>query len=231
MHIYLPIIAYNQDVNGYYMTCLIELVILLKQKNYDISIDPIYFESLIPRGRNAAAARFINNSKATHLIFIDTDIVFSAKDILKLIEADLSVIGGVYPKKYLKENTAKYPVDFTVNGSVFNTQTPEILEAEYVPTGFMCIKKETLLTIIEKNKDIEYINNIDAYTTETNIFHDFFRCVINPETKHYLSEDYSFCELCKKSEIKVYIYTNITLKHIGKHMYTGNLQEYLDILS
>ncbi len=231
MHVYLPIIAYNQEVNGYYMTCLIELVILLKQKNFDITIDPIYFESLIPRARNAAAARFLSNEKATHLIFIDTDIVFSAVDIIKLIDSNMPVIGGIYPKKYLKDNNAKYPVDFTVNGSVYNTNMPDILEAEYIPTGFMCIKRETLETIIDSNKDIEFLNNIDAYTTKTNIFHDFFKCIINLETKHYLSEDYSFCELCKKSGIKVYIYTNITLKHVGKHMYTGNLQEYLDIVN
>lgn len=227
--VYLPIICYNQNVNIFFMLSLIELVILMKQKNYDISIDPIYFESLIPRARNAAASRFLDSKNATHLIFIDTDINFNPSDIIKLIEADKPVIGGVYPKKYFKDSSSKYPVDFTINGVVSKTSEPYIYEAEYIPTGFMCIKKEVLTNLISK-KDLEYKNDIDGYNTSTNKFYNFFPCTIDPKTQFYLSEDYGFCNLCKEIDTKIYVYTDITLRHIGLQKYEGNLNDFLAIM-
>ena len=226
-HIFLPIIAYQQEVNSFYMLSMIELVILLKSNNYNITIEPYFFESLIPRARNAAAAKFLEIETATHMIFIDTDIMFNPNDILKLLEADKQVISGIYPKKYLKDKNADYPVDFTINGSIARSDKEFVYEAEYLPTGFMCINKNCLKKIIIDNPSLRYINNIDGYTTKNNIFYDFFQCTIDNTTKHYLSEDYSFCNLCKKSNIQKYIYSDITLRHIGKHIYEGNIEDFL----
>lgn len=229
-HIYLPIIAFDQNVNGYFMLSLIELILLLKQHNYNVSVDPIFFESLIPRARNASVIKFLENEAATHLIFIDTDIMFKPHDIIKLIETDLPVVGASYPKKYLKDKSANYPVDFTINGSIKKTEYEYIYEADYLPTGFLSIKKEVFQSIIEKNIVNKYINNIDGYSTKSNVFYDFFQCTIDPVTNYYLSEDYSFCNLCKHAGINKYVYSNIPLRHIGKHMFEGNLEEYLQVM-
>ena len=67
-----------------------------------MSLKVIHFESLISRGRNGSAAYMIN-SDCTHLFFVDTDMVFDAKDFFKLLDADRDVTVGVYPKKYLSE--------------------------------------------------------------------------------------------------------------------------------
>jgi hypothetical protein len=209
---------------------MIELIILLKQNNFDISVDPITFESLIPRARNAVSARFLDNKQATHLLFIDCDIVFEPKDVLKLFEANRPVISGVYPKKYHKGPDAKYPVDFSLNGQIILTEQTNVFEAELLATGFMLIQRQTLEEIINKNPDICYKNNIDGYTTANNMFYNFFQLQIDEQTKFLLSEDYGFCNLCKKSGIKVYIYSDITLTHIGFTPFTGNLQEYLNII-
>jgi hypothetical protein len=229
-HIYLPIIAYNQQVNVFYMLKIIELVILLKKNNFDISIEPIAFESLIPRGRNAAASRFLDNKLATHLLFIDCDIIFDPKDVLKLLEADKDIISGAYPKKYSKPNNSIYPVDFTINGQISLSDKENIYKADLLPTGFMLIKKEALNIIINNNTDIAYKNNIDGYSTETNKFFNLFPIIIDKETQYLLSEDYGFCTLAKKCGLEIYCYSDITLTHIGYQSFTGNLQEFLTII-
>lgn len=231
MHVYIPVIAYNQNVNGHFTMALIELIILLKSKNINVSVEPFFFESLITRARNAAASRFLDNPDMSHLLFIDTDIMFKPSDVLLLLESNKPIIGAAYPKKYVKQRT-EYPVDFTINGSIMKNSTcPEkyIYEAQYIPTGFICITKDALMKIKDKRPDIKYINNIDGYTTKTNEFYNFFQCIVDNETNYYLSEDFSFCKMCKECNISVYIYSNITLRHIGWYMYEGNLQEYIDI--
>ncbi len=228
-HIYLPIIAYNQQVNIFYMLKIIELVILLKQNNYDISIEPIAFESLIPRARNAAASRFLENKMTTHLLFIDCDIIFNPEDVLKLLKADKNIIAAAYPKKYTKSNESLYPVDFTINGQITYNDIDNIYKAELLPTGFMLIKKEALETIITK-KDIAYKNNIDGYSTKTNNFYNFFPITIDKETQYLLSEDYGFCILAQECGLDVFCYSDITLSHIGYQSFTGNLQEFLTLI-
>ena len=51
-------------------------------------------ESLIQRGRNTIAHHFMNLPDATHLLFIDADIKFRTEDIVKMIQADKSLIIG-----------------------------------------------------------------------------------------------------------------------------------------
>ena len=67
----------------------------------------IYFESLISRARNAAAAAALHN-KSDYLFFIDTDVVFDPKDFFKLLEADKDVCVGLYPKKYISEQKLQF---------------------------------------------------------------------------------------------------------------------------
>jgi hypothetical protein len=58
-------------------------------------------ESLIPRARNACVAYFLAKS-FTHLLFIDSDIVFDPSSVLNLIDKDKDISGGAYPIKKLE---------------------------------------------------------------------------------------------------------------------------------
>jgi hypothetical protein len=51
-------------------------------------------ESLITRARNGMAYDFMQ-SDATHLMFIDADITFDPKDIVRMIDADKDIICGL----------------------------------------------------------------------------------------------------------------------------------------
>ena len=86
---------------AYMMSCL-ELMYQCLEKRIQMSLKVIHFESLISRGRNGSAAHMLNGD-CTHLFFVDTDVVFDAKDFFKLLDADREIAVGVYPKKYLSE--------------------------------------------------------------------------------------------------------------------------------
>jgi hypothetical protein len=59
-------------------------------------------ESLVQRGRNTCVAHFLA-SDATHLLFIDSDIGFSAGGALRLLAHRKDVVGATYAKKSLGE--------------------------------------------------------------------------------------------------------------------------------
>ena len=89
-------------------------------------------------GRNAIVRHFLE-SDCTDLMFLDADVDWEEKDLVKLCQRDLDIVGGVYP--YRREGSEEMPVRLkagctqAVNG---------LLEVEGLPTGFMKIKRHVL---------------------------------------------------------------------------------------
>ena len=68
--------------------------------NLEIITLHLHKSSIVTFGRNGCTAGFLS-SDCTHMLFVDTDISFSAYDVLRLIDADKDVTVGVYSKKYI----------------------------------------------------------------------------------------------------------------------------------
>jgi len=205
-------------------------------KDVAIGFDCIYFDSLIARARNAAVAGFLNQKDATHLLFVDTDINFKSEDVFKMLEREKEVICGLYPKKYI----SKIKLDYIAKT---NKQLPNNYEslctdfsseifndgekAKYAATGFMLIKKEAILKIIEKFPNIKYKNDIDSYEQYGDNFYNLFPCEINPETKKYESEDYGFSRLWRETGGEIFIEKSAELIHYGWKGFSGNISEQM----
>ena len=53
----------------------------------------------------------------------------------------------------------------------------------------------------------------------------YFDCIIDPESKRYLSEDYMFCQWARKAGIKVWMCPWMRLTHMGSYMFGGSLAD------
>jgi len=223
--------CYGGQVHVEYMKSVMSLC----TKNVSVTFYTIPFESLIPRARNVCAAAFYK-SDCTHMIFIDADIAFNADDVIRMIEYDKNVICGAYPKKALNyanlkknaqdseslESLIASSVNYAVN---FETQTAEngIVTVLDGATGFMILKKEVFRLIILACPEIEYKNDISAYSEHAidGLFYDFFPSGREAETKRFLSEDYGFCRLWQSIGGEVYCDLKTNLTHIGQLSYIG----------
>ncbi len=158
------------------------------------------------------------------MLFIDADIEFDVDDIMKLIEADKDIIGGSYPKKKIQYN---HIADFiNKNKEVYFTEEilrafrePTsiyfnkddvmklgIVEARYVATGIMLIKRDVFDKMMRKYPD-------DFYDCEGERHFRFF--VTELKYGSYLSEDYFFCERWHMMDGKCYIKNDFRCKHFG----------------
>ena len=72
MKLFLPIIAYGGQVHTEYMISMMNLMQSLIKNNMSATFHPITSESLISRGRNSAAAFFLQ-SDSDYMLFVDTD--------------------------------------------------------------------------------------------------------------------------------------------------------------
>jgi hypothetical protein len=211
------------------MYSLINLVVNCQNLNYEISLYPIFFESLISRARNAAVAQFLKTD-CTHILFIDSDISFDPLDISKLFDINEEVVCAPYPKKYFRfENVKKDEeiVDFAIFGKIQKI-SETLCEIEYAASGFLLIKKEVFTKILYSKNDLEYINDVDAYGSGEKMW-NFFQVGVNNNTKLYNSEDWGFCELWKSIGGKIYARTDIKLIHWGWQGYQGDFNKWINL--
>ena len=158
--LFIPLICYNRTCHTDYMMSVLKLLSHMHKNSLDGTFYPIFFDSLISRARNAAAAEFMS-SDCTHLLFIDADIAFDPDDVIKLIVSDKDVICSPYPKKYFKFDQIKKDgprelVDFAVSGEV-KFHSDKEFEIESVATGFLLISKNVFTKLIKTYPEIEYI--------------------------------------------------------------------------
>jgi len=83
-----------------YVQCIILTKELLTKYGVEVVIEFCRNDSLVSRARNNLVAKAMSDPKMTHMFFIDADITWDPVDVLKLLVADKSLVGGVYPIKY-----------------------------------------------------------------------------------------------------------------------------------
>ena len=57
--------------------------------------------SLIPSARNHFVSHFLKNPAFTHILFVDSDIIFTPENVFRLLEASKTkpIVAATYPKK------------------------------------------------------------------------------------------------------------------------------------
>ena len=189
-------------------------------------------ESLIQRGRNTIAHHFMNLPDATHLLFIDADIKFRTEDIVKMIQADKSlIIGPVGLKGYnwdeIRSAAINGEYDIERTGGVFNiNHLPNIdmvdenepFEIEHGGNAFMMIRRDVFETL--KPHTPIYTNGGRSLPDGVEIY-DYFRVEINKDTNHLLSEDYFLCHSYRQVGGKVWCAPWVETGHFGSHLFNG----------
>jgi hypothetical protein len=205
------------------MTSLIKFAIYAQQIGLGFSLDTMVNESLVQRARNHLAAKFLESSTATHLMFIDSDIGFEPEHIFKLILHDKDIVGGLYPKKTL-------PPDYVVNVSpdVVDEKGQLKVENGLIPvsrlgTGFMLIKRSVFEKHMAAYPNTKFTNNIGLDPKYNKWCFSFFDCWISQdENREYLSEDWGFIVKSRVIGIQAYADPTIRLNHSGTFVFPGD---------
>lgn len=243
--IYFPVIAYGGSCRAEFAMSCSSLFVHTVQNRPELSIRStgIFFESLISRARNAAAAAALHYG-VDYLLFIDADIAFDAADVMKLIDHDKDIVCGPYAKKYLNSQKLNYLAQKNHNlfqsgewkllCSDFSSEINPSLNQEnlvpvnYAATGFMLIKTAVLKAMAQHYPNIKYRNDIDGYMDFGDNFYDFFPAKVNPKSLKYESEDYGFCNMWSEMGGNIFLDKSIKLHHIGNQTYEGDLEKQLN---
>ena len=204
---------------GYHPHFIPGLLDLVRRPPCNLQICPMVGDSLVSRARNRIVARFLM-SDCTHLLFLDTDLIFSPEHVERLISHGLPFLIGLYPKK--QEQLA-----WVCNTrEEFGERDPEtgLQRILYGGTGCMLIAREVIEAIIAAHPELSYEPD-DGEDAQP--LYDIFRVGVyeDPVAKRrrYLSEDWFFCQYALDAGYPLYADTHVVLKHCGDAIYPLSL--------
>lgn len=240
---------YGGMCSGLFARSTADLSALCTHYGLQLQLYYLFNESLITRARNYICDEFMR-SDATHLMFIDADIGFDARDVLALMvlsiqNSDYDIIGGAYPKKCIAwekvmqaanrglgdnnpQDLEKYIGDFVFNPKAGTTQIKvnEPAEVMEVGTGFMMIRRNTMQkfhdTFFEKYKYRPDHVRTEHFDGSRHIL-QFFQAEIDPKSERYLSEDYWFTQKCHEIQLRTWLCPWMKLQHMGSFVFGGSL--------
>lgn len=165
--------------------------------------------------RSCMASQALANG-CTDLLWVDSDIVFTVEDVLKLKSHNLPFVCGTYVKRTKKELTVNFvgpkgtQIKMGAEGGLY--------EVEATGFGFVLTKAEIYKTIREHHRLPECDDLFGGP------FHPYFiPVVIEYEgglKPKYLPEDFAFSFRCREAGIKMMCDTTIKLSHIGRDLRT-----------
>tara|TARA_B100000073_G_scaffold172531_1_gene142695 strand:- start:686 stop:1357 length:672 start_codon:yes stop_codon:yes gene_type:complete len=221
------------------MKSIVNLQMLLMREGVQLMLDTTENESLVHRARNVSIGRFMQKTDAEYFMFIDADVEFDAQSVLRLLKSGHEVSVAVYPKKVVMWDQAREAVEngdernmallsssLVANiGATRRSVVNGFVEVLDGPTGFMMISREALTKMHEHYPELNCKN--DHQNRDFDEYCALFDCMIDPESKRYLSEDYAFCRRWQQMGGKIYADCHTTLGHVGNLPFSGCLNDRL----
>ncbi len=230
----------HSDVSIHYMKACLDL-----QKECILNKIKITFQlmksSLVTQGRNLCASAFMN-SDAEYMLFIDSDVEFTSRSVMRLMKSPHDVSLIPYPIK--QKTDAKFRKDFETRpdddintmGHLFPIEIPDTKDIRPVdgyievikgPTGMMMIKKSVFEKLKEHYKElvIKQKTLMNGELIDRPNYYNFFDTYWSPSKKTYMGEDFYFCQLWRAIGGKIFALCDEEISHIGEYKYTGKVKD------
>jgi hypothetical protein len=239
--------CYAGQVSWLYAVSLLKLQKAFTKRGWNINYLIQAGDALVTRARQTIICHFLDNPKATHLLFIDADIGFEPEQVIRLLEFDADFTAAVYPVKQidwdripaaaearrnpLESATLSYVIERDPKQELVMRQG--FMKARYAGTGFLMVKRAVLERMIEHYPELRYTHEHRGNDpmTGSRWRSALFNCMIDEKTGFYLSEDFSFCRRWTEMGGEIWVDCTAKLNHVGLMVYRGNMAASVDLPS
>ena len=244
MNVLIATPCYGGLVHHTYFMSMLDLMKEFAKFGIDNQVIMIPAESLIQRARNFYVSIMLTCKQYTHLLFLDADIGFSGESIVRMLLKNKEIVCGIYPKKGLNWKRIKATVqnlkedidDLTLENKVLdyciNLESGKsevdggLMKILYGGTGCMIIDRNVIEKMAAALPETKYKNDVDGYSMSSDAngdnFYALFDCIIDPKSKRYLSEDYTFIYRARELGIETYADLQTNLTHTGSYTFKGS---------
>lgn len=212
-----------------YIASLGDTRLTLDRMGIDHEYWPLDGDSYVDRARNTICAKFLE-SDATDLLFIDSDEGWEIAGVLRLLMHQEEIVGGNYRIKNNWEHWGAIP-KFAADGvTPLGKMLPDggaLLEADFLPAGFMRIKRVALEKFIAHYPERYYYDNSADPDAPGRKYWAFFHCIYDFVNHTRYGEDTGFCRQWSEMGGQLWIEPRIEIGHFGVKCWRGNYDQYL----
>jgi hypothetical protein len=189
--------------------------------------------SMLVAARNRCVAQFMDETKATHMLFLDADISVHWEDVMMAMIADKDIVALPCLKRAIDWDRSvgmmrKHPEvsaeaiqgvlgmpNFVLDPAApYPTKQDEelgLLEATHAGTGAMIISRRAFEKYQKAFPDRWYLEDVGSVTHRTV---EYFR--YGRRDNHFIGEDYTFCDDWRSIGGKIYVKLNARSTHAGQ---------------
>jgi len=223
MKVVFAIPTFDGNIRSECVTGLCAAQRLLSDKGIPYDVFIISECPVITTARNTLVAMFMATD-ATDLFFIDADVGFDAMGVVEILHRREEIVAGIYP---LKREMHGYPVEVKTDDGI-PIGRDGLIEANLLPAGFMRIKRSVFERMIESYPELKYEDSVvEVAGSELLQGYDFFGMGVDPKSRRWTTEDYSFCQRWRDIGGQLWVYPDIDFTHVGRQGYRGNYHKFL----
>lgn len=188
---------------------------------------PLWNDALLGRSRSILTSEFLKTD-ADVMVIIDEDIVWDdPADFWKIVEGCRDT-HGIYGGAYVTRSTQPHLSSRVYPGTEYAFAQGPVrrpVEIQYLATGFFAVHRD----VVEKMRGARFEDADGGHLmAEVTLgadrpFYPFFSPFTVEEAdgqRHYLSEDWAFCNRARQLGSPVHMDQSIVLKHMGLYPYT-----------
>lgn len=164
--------------------------------------------SLLVRERNDLIKAFLETD-CSHMLFVDSDISWNPRDVQRMINFDEDFVASLYPARG-PEKCFLFRGIYGENKRM-EVSEKKLLQMEYIPAGFMLIRRNVL------EKMIEFFPELYYEPKDENLKHTKGYCLFDTQVwdGEFWGEDYVFCRRARQAGFKIWIDPTIVIDHAG----------------
>jgi hypothetical protein len=216
-HVWIAIPAYTGQIHLGTMRSILTDLLALDARGDVVTVFDECGNALLADARAVMVAKFLA-SEATDLVFVDADVCWEAGALLKLVDAPVDFVAGIYPQR---KDPITYSVQWLDKKELWADPKTGLIEVAGVPAGFMRVTRSMLERMIAHYPETEfYVETLDDHKAYA-LFDPWRDGVMK------FGEDYSFCRRWREMGGQVWMAPEIKLGHCGFKTFYGTIGEWL----
>jgi len=229
---------YGGMCHGSYAKSVFNTMKFLLDNGYEVQYRDMYNNSIITEARDLFTQIFLN-SGCEYLFFIDADQSFKPEDVLKMIQENKDIIGGVVPKKRINWQSISDAVKHGISADMLskfsgefnlsllsNQEQPEdftkSFEVSHIGTGMMIIKRSVFEKLKSSVRSYTYTGSGILGINAGDKIYEFWNTNIDDKGL-WMGEDVNFCYMWRNLGEKVYAAPYAKTTHVGSYEFSGTL--------
>lgn len=174
-------------------------------------------EAGVDRSRSIQATKFLEESDADVLLFLDDDILYNLEEVPRIVEDAIekqSIVCGPYSKKAEGGQMNCVPLH---TEDIKLGPNGKLMEICWGATGFMAIPRNVLASMAVGVRKAKIEDDLAVYPFFLPMLYEAGGDLI------WLSEDYAFCARAREKGFKIWMDTRCQIGHIGNKIYVPGM--------